>query len=155
MVQIQNGFDRYYLSIKKTENQPEDIHKQPQKEENENDNDIVQSNNATNDKSAIPNESTSTNTIIKSNTTIFKVQFLSTQSQLPSNSPKLKDMSKVDYYKEGNTYKYTCGATTDLKEIQAIKAKVSQTYKDAFIVAFQNGVKVNTTDAINEYKASH
>lgn len=86
---------------------------------------------------------------------IFKVQFLTSSTKLPAGSPKLKGLTDVSYYEEGGTYKYTCGSSTDLNAIQQLRKKVSATYKDAFLVAFRGGKRINTTDAINAYKSSH
>ena len=86
---------------------------------------------------------------------VFKVQFLTSSTKLPANSPRLKGLTDVSYYEEKGTYKYTCGNTTDLDKAQQLRKKVAATYKDAFLVAFRDGVRINTTDAINEYKALH
>ena len=86
---------------------------------------------------------------------VFKVQFLTSSTKLPANSPKLKGLTDVSYYEEKGTFKYTCGNTTDLDKAQQLRKKVAATYKDAFLVAFRDGVRINTTDAINEYKALH
>lgn len=86
---------------------------------------------------------------------IFKVQFLTSSTKLPDNSPKLKGLPDVSYYEEGGTYKYTCGNSTDLNAMQQLRKKVSATYKDAFLVAFRSGKRINTTDAINTYKSRH
>ena len=86
---------------------------------------------------------------------VFKVQFLTSSTKLPANSPRLKGLTDVSYYEEKGTYKYTCGNTTDLNKAQQLRKKVAATYKDAFLVAFRDGVRINTTDAINEYKALH
>jgi len=86
---------------------------------------------------------------------VFKVQFLTSSTKLPANSPKLKGLSDVSYYEEGGTYKYTCGSSTNLNAMQQLRKKVAATYKDAFLVAFRAGKRINTTDAINEYKSRH
>ena len=39
--------------------------------------------------------------------------------------------------------------------MQQLRKKVSATYKDAFLVAFRGGKRINTTDAINTYKSRH
>ena len=83
------------------------------------------------------------------------MQFLTSSTKLPANSPRLKGLTDVSYYEEKGTYKYTCGNTTDLDKAQQLRKKVAATYKDAFLVAFRDGVRINTTDAINEHKALH
>ena len=64
---------------------------------------------------------------------------------------KLKGMKAV-YYKEGNLYKYTYGETTDYNEIVRMKKVIENKFKDAFIIAFKNGKKMNLQEAIKESK---
>ena len=89
------------------------------------------------------------------NATIFKIQFLLVDEALPTNSDKLKGLPQVSYYIENGKYKYTCGDNTNLDNVLELRKKVTETYSDAFIVAFKNGIKVNTSDAIKEYRAKH
>ena len=60
---------------------------------------------------------------------------------LPANSPHLKGY-KASYYVENKMYKYTYGESTDWEEISQIRNSLLRDFKDAFIVAFENGVKV-------------
>ena len=45
-------------------------------------------------------------------------------------------------------YKYTIGESNSFDEIQEIKKTVSKKFKESFIVAFLNGKKINTQEAI-------
>ena len=72
---------------------------------------------------------------------VYKVQLMSLPKPLPANSPYLKGY-KASYYVENKQYKYTCGESTDWAEISRIHKSVLKDFKDAFIVAFENGVKV-------------
>ena len=45
-------------------------------------------------------------------------------------------------------YKYTIGESNSFDEIQEIKKEVAQKFKEAFIVAFLDGKKINTQEAI-------
>lgn len=98
-------------------------------------------------------ESSTTETSRPTSSTIFKIQFLLVDEALPTSSSKLKEFPQVSYYVEGGKYKYTCGDNTNLDSVLELKKKVAETYSDAFIVAFKNGVKMNTSDAIKEYRA--
>lgn len=82
---------------------------------------------------------------------IFKVQILASSSKLKSNDKRLKGV-KADYYKDGNIYKYTCGASTDYNDIARMRKELSKKFKEAFVVAFRNGKRINTNKAIEEYK---
>jgi len=73
---------------------------------------------------------------------IYKIQILASVKKLPDKSPELKGY-KADYFTEGKYYKYTCGESTDWNKIYNLwQKKVVKDFKDAFIVAFENGVKV-------------
>jgi len=82
---------------------------------------------------------------------VFKVQILSTSSELPAGSSKLKGV-KASYYKENGLYKYTTGDTEDYNEILRVKRRLEQKFTGAFIVAFQGGKKMDVQKAIREFK---
>ena len=72
---------------------------------------------------------------------IYKIQILAATSKIPEKSPELKGY-KADFYIEGKFYKYTYGESSDLNEIKNLRNKIAKDFKDAFIIAFENGVKV-------------
>ncbi len=72
----------------------------------------------------------------------YRVQFLVTDKVLPETSPLLKGLKPVSYYREGKTYKYTYGSTTNGNEIQNIQKKVRLKFKDAFVIKFKNGERI-------------
>ena len=155
---IANGFDDYYNDLV-SEKKKVEAKKTEAKTES-------QTGSKTEAKTETKPESTATSSTASESQTsnqataeaspiVFKVQFLSSSTRLPANSPKLKGMPDVDCYEEKGVFKYTCGNSTDLAEIQKLKKTVCTTYKDAFIIAFRDGKRINTTDAVNEYKATH
>ena len=73
---------------------------------------------------------------------IYKVQILSTNRQLPANSPLLKGY-QAEWYKEGNVYKYTVGESTDLASIQKLQKQVAKDFKDAFVIRMRDGKRLN------------
>lgn len=83
---------------------------------------------------------------------VFKIQLIASTRQLPAGSTRFKNLSPVDFYKEGNYYKYTYGATTDYKEAQKIRNEIKNNFEGAFIVAFKKGEKMELKQAIEEYK---
>ena len=83
---------------------------------------------------------------------IFKVQLLASARQIPTGSERFKDIKPVDFYKEDNLYKYTCGATTDYREAVRMRDKIKDAFEGAFIVAFKNGQKIPLQQAISESK---
>ncbi|MBF0648493.1 N-acetylmuramoyl-L-alanine amidase [Dysgonomonas sp. GY75] len=72
----------------------------------------------------------------------YRVQFLVSPKKLPDNSKEFKGLSPVMFYKDGSSYKYTCGSTTDYNEIIKIQRQVRAKFKDAFVVKFRNGERV-------------
>lgn len=83
---------------------------------------------------------------------VFKIQILTSSKPLKSNDSQFKGLSPVNHYKEKGMYKYTYMESPNYNEIVKIKNKVNNKFKDAFIVAFKNGEKVNIQEAIKEFK---
>lgn len=83
---------------------------------------------------------------------VFKIQFLTSGKVLPKNDRRFKGLKDVEYYKEGGIYKYTYGASTDYNKVLRTKRSISNKFKDAFIIAFRNGKKINIQAAIKEFK---
>ena len=71
---------------------------------------------------------------------------------LPKGSKQLKGVSPVSYYREKGLYKYTYGENTDYNKILRMKRNITPKFKDAFIIAFKNGEKMNVNEAIKEFK---
>lgn len=82
---------------------------------------------------------------------VFKIQIMTSQTKLKSNDSRFKGL-KADYYHEGGVYKYTYGESEDYNEIVKKKNQISGKFKGAFIVAFLNGEKIKTNDAVEIYK---
>lgn len=93
----------------------------------------------------------STPTVKKSATPIFKIQILTSDKKLAAKDKRLKGLN-ADYYKEKGLYKYTYGESANYNEIVALRKKISPKFKEAFIVAFRNGEKIDTQEAIKEFK---
>lgn len=83
---------------------------------------------------------------------VFKVQILTSSRPLKKGAPQLKGLKNVDYYKENGIYKYTYGQSVDYNRILRLKREVTGKFKDAFIIAFRNGEKMNVSEAIAEFK---
>jgi N-acetylmuramoyl-L-alanine amidase len=83
---------------------------------------------------------------------IFKVQFLTSPQLLPKHHTKMKGLKEVEYYRDNGIYKYTCGASPDYNQVSNTKKQISVLFKDAFIVAFRNGKRIDIHQAIQEFK---
>ena len=74
---------------------------------------------------------------------VYKVQFLVSWKQLPSNSKEFSGIDNVSYYTENNTYKYTAGNFKSEADCKAmLKTVRDKGYSDAFIVKFNNGKRI-------------
>ena len=83
---------------------------------------------------------------------IFKVQILTSPKALPIDDKRFKGLRGIEFYKEDGLYKYTYGSSSNYNEILCIKKNVAKLIKDAFIIAFKNGDKIDTAAAIREFK---
>lgn len=84
---------------------------------------------------------------------IFKIQIFALQKKLPANSLQFKGLKPISYFKENGVYKYTYGADTDYNKIKRLKkSQTDKKFKDAFIIAFKDGKRININKAIKEYQ---
>lgn len=87
------------------------------------------------------------------NLPVFKIQILTSGKILKAGNKLFKGLSPVDYYQENGIYKYTVFESTDYNYVLRQKRKtVDSKFKDAFIIAFKNGEKINVNQAIKEFK---
>ena len=93
--------------------------------------------------------------VVKDNTPVFKVQFLSSSKELVKGDAAFKGLSPVACYYEKGLYKYTYGESTNYNEILHAKRKVNEKFKDAFIVAFVKGERIDTQQAIVLFKQNN
>lgn len=82
----------------------------------------------------------------------FKIQILTASTPLAKNDKRLKGLKNVEYYKEGALLKYTYGASNDYNKVLRTKRNLTAQFKDAFIIAFRRGEKMNINAAIAEFK---
>lgn len=83
---------------------------------------------------------------------VFKIQILASSKPLKKDDKQLKGLSPVNYYKENGIYKYTYGESADYNKILRMKKSITDKFKDAFIVAFRDGDKIDVRQAIAEFK---
>ena len=83
----------------------------------------------------------------------FKVQFTSSDKEIETSSNKLKGLENVGYYKAGAVLKYTAGVFKKPDEAVKYQTKVRELgYKDAFVVAFKNGERIDYKEALKQVK---
>ena len=72
---------------------------------------------------------------------VYKVQILTSDKQLPDNARAFKGR-RTSYYREGKLYKYTCGETSDFKEIQQLQRELLKDFPNAFIIRMKDGKRL-------------
>lgn len=84
---------------------------------------------------------------------VFRIQFMGSLKDIPITSENFSNLNSVYKYKAGGVYKYTAGRFTSFEEAGKYQGKVRALgYKDAFLVAFKNGVRITTKQALAELK---
>ena len=83
---------------------------------------------------------------------IFKVQIFASSELLKENDKRLKGLKGVEHYRENGLYKYTYGASDDYNHIARTRRSVAGKFKQAFIIAFKDGKKMDINQAIREFK---
>ena len=79
---------------------------------------------------------------------IFKVQVLSSENPLESNSPWFKGLKNVWVYKENDLYKYTIGNKRDIQSASVLQSELRKKgFVEAFVVAFKNGKRIPVREA--------
>lgn len=86
---------------------------------------------------------------------IFKVQLLTSDRKLSPNDRQLKGISGVECYKEGNLWKYTVGSSANYNEIYQLRKDVLNKFPQAFIVAFKNGERMDSAEALKEFRRNN
>ena len=72
---------------------------------------------------------------------VYKVQILTSDKPLPDNARAFKSR-RTSYYREGNLYKYTCGESSDFKEIQRLHRELLKDFPNAFIIRMKDGKRL-------------
>ncbi len=95
--------------------------------------------------------------IIKSNNlqeVTFKVQFASSEKELPLSVEYFKNTEQLWSYKMGAIFKYTSGNFKKLEEAVQHQSKLKNNgYKDAFVVAFKKDTRIDIKEALKILEA--
>ncbi|MBR1769730.1 MAG: N-acetylmuramoyl-L-alanine amidase [Bacteroidales bacterium] len=78
---------------------------------------------------------------------VYRVQFLSSPTQLNNNDSRIADLEDVFSYNEKGSWKYTAGLFASQQEALDYQKKVKEKYADAFVVAFYQGKRVSIVEA--------
>lgn len=78
---------------------------------------------------------------------VYKVQIFTSPTKVKSSDKRLKNVKKADFYKDGKTYKYTSGSSTNYNEINNLRRQLSKRFKGCFVVAFLDGERIDLNEA--------
>lgn len=82
---------------------------------------------------------------------LFKIQIFAINRELSLDSELFKGYKNISFEVDGSLHKYMIGANEDYYEILRLKEELKQEFPEAFIVAFKNGQRVNTGEAVKEF----
>ena len=71
--------------------------------------------------------------------------------ELSLDSELFKGYKNISFEVDGSLHKYMIGANEDYYEILRLKEELKQEFPEAFIVAFKNGQRMNTGEAVKEF----
>lgn len=92
-------------------------------------------------------------TLKKADEVFFRVQFATYSQRKSANSAEFSNLSDVRYYLQNGIYKYTSGNFTTLEDAIKAQHEVQQKgFKDAFVVAFLNEMRITPAEAVQLLK---
>ena len=92
-----------------------------------------------------------TGTEQQKNVPVFKVQVFATNRQMRPGCEQFRGHTDIDCTQEGNLYKYTIGSSTNYNEIARLREKLKKDFPQAFVIAYKDGVRMDTNQAIGEF----
>ena len=92
-----------------------------------------------------------TGTEQQKNVPVFKVQVFATNRQIRPGCEQFRGHTDIDCTQEGNLYKYTIGSSTNYNEIARLREKLKKDFPQAFVIAYKDGVRMDTNQAIGEF----
>ncbi|MBX7052830.1 MAG: N-acetylmuramoyl-L-alanine amidase [Flavobacteriales bacterium] len=79
----------------------------------------------------------------------YQIQIVSSPKPLDKKGSEFRGLSRVDEFKQNNVYKYLAGSTNSYKEAKRMQEFLkTKGFKDAFIIAFENGERIELSKAI-------
>ncbi len=79
----------------------------------------------------------------------FRIQFATSSTDKPLDSPEFANLKDVKKYSHNGLIKYTVGNEKSLKEANDLLLKMQEKgFKDAFVVAFLNDQRISPTEAV-------
>lgn len=85
---------------------------------------------------------------------VFKVQIMASTSSKKFKKSQLNGQGEVKCYQEGGFYKYTVGESEDYDEMMKVRDALIGNFPEAFVIAFKGGKRIDTREAIREFRAN-
>jgi N-acetylmuramoyl-L-alanine amidase len=82
----------------------------------------------------------------------FAVQILTSTEKLKPTDYRFKGLKDAEHYVERGIYKYIYGSSDNYEQVLKTRRTIASKFKDAWIVAFQNGKRIDTNQAVEAYK---
>jgi len=80
---------------------------------------------------------------------VYRVQFASSSTPRPLDSPEFRNIEKPGKYFHQGAYRFTAGEASTMEEISVtLRQMQSQGYRDAFIVVFKDDQRITTAEAL-------
>lgn len=84
-------------------------------------------------------------------TVVYKIQFLTSGKELPSDNASLKKVTNVSHVVVDGLYKYMAGTFNNYDEALEYQGKVRELgFSGAFMVAYKDGQRISIQDALEE-----
>ncbi|MHB9055178.1 MAG: N-acetylmuramoyl-L-alanine amidase family protein [Paludibacteraceae bacterium] len=81
---------------------------------------------------------------------VYKIQLFALEKKIRPNSHEFKKLADVDYFREGNYYKYTYGEEFSFKKIEALRKTIAGKFPNAYIIAFKGNQKITIGEALKK-----
>jgi len=78
----------------------------------------------------------------------YKIQLFALERKLSPNNKEFKGLKEVDYYQEGNFYKYTYGEENSFDKIEELRKTIADKFPNAYIIAFKGVKKITIGEAL-------
>ncbi len=79
---------------------------------------------------------------------IYKIQLFALERKLSPTNKEFKGLKDVDYYQEGNYYKYTYGEENSFDKIEELRKTIADKFPNAYIIAFKGDKKITIGEAL-------
>ncbi|OFX81512.1 MAG: hypothetical protein A2X12_00980 [Bacteroidetes bacterium GWE2_29_8] len=143
--QYKKNYDKSYTNNKLPEKPKENVIVKNKVQQNNN-----TSSNINNSQNIIKQNNVSDTSEMTINDIVFKIQILSSSNKIALDASIFSGLQDITEYLENGVFKYTVGNEKELQDaITLQKQIVSGGFKDAFIVVYNNGVRISVDQALS------